>query len=136
MEINRDEKSHDTVPLICVLLSKEQMNMAEKCLRPATQGSIMFKNNCAWAILEGLGGPLGSAANPSQTGPGRSIQYTVTWLSLQELHIRRYGTRVQACSKNIHFLHYLYHINYGTIFTFPSNFLIRQMKMKQHHELQ
>jgi hypothetical protein len=48
----------------------QQVHMA---LPGIKHGNSMFKIDCAWAILGGLGGPLGSSANHPQTKPSPSI---------------------------------------------------------------
>ncbi len=42
-------------------------------IRQETQNCSMFKIDCAWTKLVGLGGPLRSTANPPQTKHSRCI---------------------------------------------------------------
>ncbi len=51
----------------------EQKNMKGSWLRPAAQSDTIFKIGFTWALSEGLGRPLGSAANPTQTKSGGSL---------------------------------------------------------------
>jgi hypothetical protein len=51
----------------------EQKKMTGRRLRPVTQSDTIFKIGFTWALSEGLGRPLGSAANSIQTKSGGSI---------------------------------------------------------------
>jgi hypothetical protein len=63
----------DNQCLCCSCLREEKKTAADACLCPAAQSYIMFKIGCAWAILGGLGGPLGSTAISPKTKYGKSM---------------------------------------------------------------
>jgi hypothetical protein len=102
--------------LIVVLLSKESV-ISVLCCAVLTLGreyvKLCLKIGWAWAILGGLGGPLGSTANlfPNQTWQEHT--HTHGSVCYIEPRVWRWGTGVNSCSKHVAKKNSLYSLYYA-----------------------